>query len=397
MNRSSAPIEERIKADEVRRIQKGIEAAFNLYCPIDGCGATLDQVEGCNAATCSDPDCGQRFCYLCLKTQMDTRSAHAHLIEHSGAYWERRPGYADRYKWLLIRRNLAYLFKSKVTDEIRAEALSWQEALLKQNKMWPMPAGKKSQAWLQEVESANLSPEDQVELLQNECIYRRKFGEMQSVSLIEAALRQRGAKVLASLDVIDAAGVPAGWDRLDQQNRDAAVVHAQLDEALEVRPGQRRAGMITPVFDGHPNPGIVRLVAQLRQYSPQFYALGGFDGRIYLVRDPERRVNRFLLADSLPIMRTQEESMRFCEERGAKIPTSQQLLALSRALTPDGGEYNGSIIPSLENELVWLSDKSARGDNQYFKGRDGRLGKALYGTSPMHSVVIRCVRDLGKL
>ena len=137
---ASSAAESRTK-EEVNRLMLGITESFVIQCPIDGCGAACDRIEGCNAAQCQSEECGNRFCYLCLESQKDHVTGHAHARAHSNNYWEQRPGYLERYHWLLARKNLAALLKSKVEESTRSQALEENQALLKEKKMWPMPAG----------------------------------------------------------------------------------------------------------------------------------------------------------------------------------------------------------------------------------------------------------------
>ena len=77
---------------KVREFKDKVIEAFNLCCPC--CKKILAKIEGCNAATCEG--CGTRFCYLCLKAEADSTSAHAHARAHSGNYWEQRDGHTGQ-------------------------------------------------------------------------------------------------------------------------------------------------------------------------------------------------------------------------------------------------------------------------------------------------------------
>jgi hypothetical protein len=93
-------------AFEIQKLSEGIESSFNFCCPSNGCGEPLDQIEGCNAATCSSEHCKTTFCYLCGEPtgsvqgldrdspeyQAVSRKTHDHVKKHSGYYWEKRPG-----------------------------------------------------------------------------------------------------------------------------------------------------------------------------------------------------------------------------------------------------------------------------------------------------------------
>jgi hypothetical protein len=132
---------------------------------------------------------------------------HEHVRGHSDNCWEFRPGYLDRFHWILARRRLTHLFQVKVVPAVRKAALAAHEVELRSRKMWPMPAGIMAAQWLAEVETSELSKADQIQLLQNEYIYRERFGRREGTPQIAEKIEQLGGLVLASLDVGDAAGI----------------------------------------------------------------------------------------------------------------------------------------------------------------------------------------------
>jgi hypothetical protein len=145
------PTDQLLFNEEVRRLSRGITEAFVPCCPAQGCGGSLDQIVGCNAATCSEADCKATFCYLCLEKQENGQKAHEHVKEHSGDYWDRRPGYIARYHWLLARKQLANLLMRKTEPAVMEAVLKSQQSMLKERNMWPFSAGKKIPRWLEEV------------------------------------------------------------------------------------------------------------------------------------------------------------------------------------------------------------------------------------------------------
>jgi hypothetical protein len=206
LEKARVPMEDAHFDRQVRKITEAIEEAFNICCPVDGCGSVLDQIEGCNTAKCSNEACKTIFCYFCLKPQKNNEIAHAHVREHSGNYWEQRPGYASYYRWLLVRKELSHSFK-KVSPEVRAEAVHSREALLRAENMWPMPAGQMSSDWVLEVAGSDLSNEKKITLLQNEFIFRYQNEDHMNVAIVRDELERLGGLALASLDARDAAGL----------------------------------------------------------------------------------------------------------------------------------------------------------------------------------------------
>jgi hypothetical protein len=194
-----------------------IQNAFNLRCPQYDCGALLDAIEGCNAAVCSEPRCQAAFCYLCLQTAATPREAHLHVRDqHSWDYWEMRPGYKDRYHWLLQRQSLNSFLRIDALPEmvaVRASVLESMRPFLEERKMWPMPAGIPTRDWMIEVHKSDLTTAAKIALFQNEAIFLRQINDIIQAPLVEAEITALGGKVLASLDIRDAEGIPQTFEQ----------------------------------------------------------------------------------------------------------------------------------------------------------------------------------------
>ena len=106
---------------------------------------------------------------------------------------------------------------------------------------------------------------------------------------------------------------------------------------------------ITPLLAGHADPRVGALTAQLLQESPQFFALGGNKGRIYLIRDPEGRVPPFVLSDEAG-RRNRYDAPDLCPA-GSTLPDRAQLEALGRAMTRNG-RYDRNAIPGIPGTYV---------------------------------------------
>jgi hypothetical protein len=70
--------------DEAIRIFNGIAEAVLMKCP--RCATPFCDYDGCNALTCSKPDCGAAFCAVCLKdcgtdAHAHARQAHGNLFD----------------------------------------------------------------------------------------------------------------------------------------------------------------------------------------------------------------------------------------------------------------------------------------------------------------------------
>ncbi len=343
--RAGRPVDESKSKEQLSRLKLGITESFVVQCPAEGCGAACDRIEGCNAAQCQNEECGNRFCYLCLESQGDSATGHAHALAHSNNYWEQRPGYLGRYHWLLARKNLAALLRSKVEDSTRKQALLENQALLEEKKMWPMPAGLATSVWLEQVRSnADLAPVAKIELLQNEAIYRRQVNDKKNGELIEAEILRLGGPVLASLDVKDA---PPD---------------------------------IVAVLEGHP---------RFNELSLNFRALG----------HPYEAAG-LIWSGPAPVSMTQQNAVEYCAGLGgsSRLPTQAEFIALSRTMGSqqpvygapnyDVNGYNRNLIP-MSQKTFWSASVYPT-DNSFaanFIGYSGRIGKGYVH----HPASVRCV------
>jgi hypothetical protein len=230
--------------NEIIHLSLGVEGAFNMCCPANGYGSTLDKIEGCNAAICSDKTCKATFCYLCLKqtgsflglTQgtveyaAEEIKAHNHVRLHSNNYWENRPGFTERYHWQISRKELQTIFKGRIDAKVRSKALKPHKDMLEEKNFWPMPAGMKTSAWIKAVLDTPESyrkyyvyedhgkervrvekteplhtKEKKTELFQNEYVFLTQEGDKQDADLVKATIQKLGGQVFASLDVRDGA------------------------------------------------------------------------------------------------------------------------------------------------------------------------------------------------
>ncbi len=328
---------------EIRRLLRGIEESFTFCCPNDGCGGTIDgRIEGCNAAACSNDECKATFCYLCLKPKKDGRTAHQHVQEHSGDYWERRPGYTERYHWLVARKNLADLFRRKVSKGVRAAAVESRKAILQERKMWPLPAGLMSREWIQEVKNTHLPHDQVVELLQNEFIYRYQEENSKDADVVKAELQRLGAPVLASLDVRDAGGMYP-HERVGQNaaNRDGGVV-------LVVPVARPPAERLIPVMEGDERvrgiPAFVRLGSM--------YQVGNVIWSGVPKREPPRGF--FNPRVEFIVKRMKErEAEQYCRNLGggARLPVREEYEALGRAMGAPH-HYDRNAIPDMAQNYL---------------------------------------------
>jgi hypothetical protein len=415
------------QAKKVREFQNQIVEAFNMCCPNSVCGGILAPVEGCNAATCES--CNTRFCYLCLHPEADNTANHAHARAHSGNYWEHRDGYTglvpaagqdyqefeeydvqenhpqhgkrkvkvrkpykytDRFHWEIVRGKLDALFENESDSQAKTKAVQALEPLLKKEKMWPLPVGKEIDHWVNAVShDPSLDPRNRIALLQNELVFQTakqkqlakhpttesaKAENLVRSETLKGALLSLQAPVLTSLDV--------GAHLANQPNQN---------------------NHITPVMEGHEDERVNALRAQLQQESPQFFALGGNDGRLYRITDPEpnpaRQVAPFVLSDTAPRKMNHKEAAGwdengvhhpgYCESIGATLPTKQQLEALGRAMSPNG-RYDQNAIAGMSETFVWsLSVHPNYPDFAFYF--DGYFGFVGYGYRDFGKSV-RCVR-----
>ncbi|MEI6791488.1 MAG: hypothetical protein WCK42_09940, partial [Myxococcaceae bacterium] len=72
----------------------------------------------------------------------------------------------------------------------------------------------------------------------------------------------------------------------------ASVANALFYEEIHTAPNEHVRALIT----SDPDPRIQKLLVDLQQNYPEFFALGGAEGRIYRISDPANKVNPFLLS-----------------------------------------------------------------------------------------------------
>jgi hypothetical protein len=120
--------------------------------------------------------------------------------------------------------------------------------------------------------------------------------------------------------------------------------------------------------------------------------MGGANGNLYKITDPNpdeaHRVPPFILSDAAPTRMNHEAATRYCAERGATLPTKEQLKALGRAMSP-GGRYNPNAIPGARNSVFWsLSVRPSHPDLAfYFSGSYGFVDY----DSRLSTESVRCV------
>jgi hypothetical protein len=354
---------------EVSKLSKGIEQAFDLCCP--KCKQALGPLEGCEAATCSNDNCKKTFCYLCLQKQTNSLAAHDHVLRHSGDYWERRPGMKDRYHWLVARKKMDKLFKEPYLFLFKktvapnpvnfSAALSSKEKFLKERDMWPFPAGKNTAQWLEEVQaqsdqkiaslqqepdlekksqSLKKEKEKRIELLQNEAIYQRQVKNEKSAELVDAEIKRLNGVVLASLDI---------------------------------NKGEHKAGNIIPVMDNDPRLANI----------PRFRDLGR-GGRTY-------QVGNLIWSGVAPQKMNQAAAVKFCADLGgdSRLPNKEEVEELSRAMGYPGA-YNATRLPDTSGKWLWSSSVHPdNADNYYYF--DGGYGDVDYGIHHLTDGSVRCV------
>jgi hypothetical protein len=365
------PTDKTLFDEEVKRLSKGIHEAFNLCCPVEGCGFGLDRIEGCNAAKCSNEECNAYFCYLCGDTQEDNQEAHQHVREvHSNNAWEHRAGYTARYHWLLIRKALAYLFKGKIDPAVRESILNSQKKFLEEKNMWPFPAGLMTTKWLEQVKNSQLTPEKKIELLQNEAIFHRQESvlpkhvgvvQKQKIKLLDTEISHLGGLVLASLDVGDAGGInlPGSHEQAAQPPVAApAAVQAGLQEN-EVRVYPPFAAVRHMFVQAAQPPVAVPAAAQAglqemlddHRVNPPFAALGNM-----------YESGGLIWSGVAPQTLNWEQAINYCAALGggARLPTADEYRALKRAMSP-GGRYDANQLPDTIGTWFWSS--SPHGDD----------------------------------
>ncbi|MEO5969411.1 MAG: DUF1566 domain-containing protein [Bdellovibrionia bacterium] len=379
---------------EVSKLSQEIEGAFNLCCPASGCGATLDKIQGCNAATCSDKTCEATFCYLCLKQTgsllgltegtaeyaAEKIKAHDHVRLHSNDYWDKRPGFTERYHWQITRKKLKEVLKG-VSPKERQKALEARKDLLEEKYFWPMPAGMETEAWIKVVQATPESTrkyyvyenhgqnqkkvrvektealhtkERKIELLQNEYIFLTHEGDKKNAELVKLALQDLGGQVLASLDVRD------GAQPLRQQVQPLAE-----NESL------------------HPVLGDEQ-VQVFRTLGAEQYRVGDLIWSSAAHKFREGR-NAWDAPDGL----NWDAAGGFCRGLGdrARLPTREEYEALGRAMGRPNN-YDPDMIADMRGNYFWSSSPNGNNSAWGFNGCSG--GVENYGRG-FHGAV-RCVR-----
>jgi hypothetical protein len=101
--------------------------------------------------------------------------------------------------------------------------------------------------------------------------------------------------------------------------------------------GEPQNKYIIPLVEDHADEQIRALFTDLRDNHPQFFALGGKDGRNYRIEDPDGEVASFLLSGNAPMKMNYQDAIDYCTQLGARLAIEIELEALSRANTmPDG-------------------------------------------------------------
>ena len=469
---------ELLEEKAILELRDQITEAFNLTCPNTShhqkdkdtgeppLPGILAPISGCNAANCET--CNTAFCYLCLEP--DARGdSHAHAKAHSGDYWEYRDGhtglqvirgegqdfleveeytvketitnprtgkketrdvlvrrpytYTDRYHWEIVISKLDQLFPEGLPLGAEKQVLAVLEPFLKKNKMWPFPVGKAPELWIEavhdyfthEIQSVNDHPglsegernkkidllkRNQIALLQNAFIFHHRIAEHEKsepkkesarahAELIQAALISLNAPVLTSLDI----------DRS--------------------RPQAPQNNHVTPILAQHEDVRVRNIYADLQANHPEFFALGGAAGHMYVIVDPGvpghpeiPLVPPFVLSGNVPAkangeLYTHYEAAGAIDETARKwldkrrlphqgichgkgdLMTKEQGEALGRALGRGRpGGFNRNVIADLEDTVVWLLSLDGNGRARYFDGYGGYV----VGAYRDFGFRVRCVR-----
>ena len=396
--------------DETRefgRLSDGILESFNLRCPTEGCGQVLERpTEGgtCNATQCTS--CEEMGCYLCLKQLPTLEAAHAHITAHSGGCWEFRKGYMARYHWLLARKDLARLFKIKVTDEVRTAALRAQEVELKERKMWPMPAGLRTEDWLDEVHDSEVSDSEKIELLQNEFIYLRLLKLKARAELVAEKIHKLGGRVLITLDKKDEKGVHFRLG--DARNLERLGLVERPGE--ELLPVHSRQGFLftcgkvfcTGTLFGFLSGFLDQEFSHMKQnWAPRFANITVEDPRYSSVTGRLREFGNVYEVDtriwsSAPLEKMNyTEGYIFCFKLGGHLPDHAEFSTLRQALgfqAPGSAGvrsvYNPSLFSGLRDHQFWVGREflTPLTESHVFHGSSGHL--FLDQAQALHSV--RC-------
>ncbi len=353
----------------VTELRKKVEDAFIFSCP--ACSSPAQEHDACCSVQCGNDSCKTYFCSLCFKNygKAGSPDTHQHVSrEHTGesAYEFRhdefderdehgqkiRWSYEKRYHWLITRKKLASLITPSLDAEVKKKLLRSIKKTYADDynlMMWPMPAALPTSEWLAQVTAdPKMPPQKKIWLLQNEAIFLREAGDTANAALVDAAVKKRGAQFILSLDV----------------GRGGARAAAGA-----VNPH------ITAVMAGA-DPRMTAYFQELQRDQPRFFALGGEAGRIYRITDPENRVPPFVLSDLSPNRMSHTDATRFCEERGASLPTKDQLEALERSMRHND-RYNPDHIAGMREVLFWSSPLDGERFAYRFIGGTGNVDYVL--------------------
>ncbi len=393
--------DESAEDQEVRILTEQIESAFNLSCP--GCRSTLDEVEGCNAVTCSNSQCNKKFCNLCLKPQVNDEEAHQHVRNHSGDFWEWRDGhtgrvprrgqgyteverftvkgidrttheeievqreipytYSNRYRWIIARDKLETILRTVKSLDLLEKVIKNHEPLLRKNKMFPVPKLGHIESWTQSIlHESDIDKKNKIALLQNEYIYQNivensdkdtevKEKASYNKQVVQTTLKGLDAPILASLDVADR-------------------VAATQDRAI-----QAEAGIVAVM----PDDPRIRNTPAFAQIKPRDQA----ESRMY-------QIDNLILSDAAEGLMNYHQAIQYCRSCGARLPTYRDWRNILDVLSRNGG-YNPNLIPNMIDLTFWSSTT----DNPYFvyvfKGFHGDLDE----TDRLENLnSVRCVKNL---
>jgi len=293
-------------------------------------------------------------------------------VAHSNDFWELRPGFVGRYHWLLARHKLAALFQTKVTEQMRTSVLNSVEALLKEKKMWPLPAGILSSKWLEQVDASSLDDQSKIELLQNEYIFRNQVNDVNNKEIVRQKILSLGGTVLASLDVKDS---PA-----------YGSTSTQPHVLVELEPLLVEAG------DAIANPAGVLVE---RAFESPFQAVRNDDPRVqaeFAALGEMFQIGNFIISGAQPLEMSHNEARNFCHSLGGELPSIAQWEVFLAGSTRFG-EYVSSTLPHLDWQFWTLEG------THVFSGYAGTLRRVLeIATNNIFDEIrasVRCVHEVG--
>lgn len=421
-------VEERPKT-EIQRLAEGIDEAFNLCCP-KGCGSGFAQIEGCNAATCSNDKCNATFCYLCLEPQRGRSAAHAHVKRHAGDYWDYRPGYVERYHWLLARKKLgelferdltkkvptkwyhrflphrkdaplkdAPLFENRVDEATQAIVLNSRKSVLEERNMWPMPAGIMSDQWVQQVRDAQLPDQKGIELqnkikaLQRQLSKKNDRITQEKIAILQSELKKRNEpesqKKIEAQSKIELFQNEYIYRRQMKDSKNASVIKAELIRlgakvlaSLDVGddPDRHAQGAQGAQGAAHAVEPIIPVMEGDPRVPPAFSALGPENmyqvGNLIWSAVPAAPRNGGNHPAAGSMIMDYQAALTFCQELGggSRLPTREEYEALARSMTVNG-RYDHNRIPDMSGNWFWSSSVHpvAPDGAFYFNGYYGNI------------------------